>query len=452
MLPDVLRKRRSDDPGRILHKRMRPGHPHIALSPSSPASHHAASEQDFASNQQVDLACKSTSNHRPQRTRAFSTAIDSHQYLTQLNTAASPVGAGGRMPRFAWRSALAGKMGRGAGTGSQWRIIAVEGAFKMFHSFINLVKFVRPQVLKELKLDLKFSLIEVHGLEKHRRLIDGAQLAQSTAMCFCRAAEQVPYSLRLLGAFAAVTRDQGLSGPGKLIALSKLLKAIYQVDTEEKCVLVSHYTSTLNIMEVFCKKKNYSFYRLDGQTPAAKRQEYVNSFNKSTQRSSYSDWNPSQWPDAIKMDRSDLCSFTVSLMQGRLMRRFINSESKTGHQARIKQLYALFPRRYAWLTRSEALMGSSSSSASSKSDSFSRKDLRDIFRIHPNTACNTHDLLECPCDGMVTVNTEEKDDDVSMDSDSDSGSKQKGFVNAAQIRPEEINKADKAVRVMSQVW
>jgi SNF2 family DNA or RNA helicase len=35
-------------------------------------------------------------------------------------------------------------------------------------------------------------------------------------------------------------------------------------ETEEKCVLVSHYTSTLNILEAFCKKKNYSFYRLDG--------------------------------------------------------------------------------------------------------------------------------------------------------------------------------------------
>lgn len=34
--------------------------------------------------------------------------------------------------------------------------------------------------------------------------------------------------------------------------------------------------------------------------------------------------------------------------------------------------------------------------------------LRDIFRIHPDAACNTHDLLECSCDSAM-----------SMDDDSD---------------------------------
>jgi DNA repair and recombination protein RAD54B len=34
--------------------------------------------------------------------------------------------------------------------------------------------------------------------------------------------------------------------------------------TEEKCVIVSHYTSTLNILEAYCKKQGYSYYRLDG--------------------------------------------------------------------------------------------------------------------------------------------------------------------------------------------
>ena len=74
-------------------------------------------------------------------------------------------------------------------------------------------------------------------------------------------------------------------------------------ETEEKCVLVSHYTSTLNILESYCKKMNYSYFHLDGcvpmfctltfvlepcirQTPAAKRQEYVNTFNKTNQKTS----------------------------------------------------------------------------------------------------------------------------------------------------------------------
>lgn len=35
-------------------------------------------------------------------------------------------------------------------------------------------------------------------------------------------------------------------------------------NTSEKCVLVSHYTSTLNILEAYCRKSSYSHYRLDG--------------------------------------------------------------------------------------------------------------------------------------------------------------------------------------------
>lgn len=50
---------------------------------------------------------------------------------------------------------------------------------------------------------------------------------------------------------------------GKMAFLEKFLKALRQ-DTEEKCVLVSHYTSTLNILEAFCRKHKYSYFRLDG--------------------------------------------------------------------------------------------------------------------------------------------------------------------------------------------
>ncbi|KAF7362053.1 hypothetical protein MVEN_00550700 [Mycena venus] len=263
-------------------------------------------------------------------------------------------------------------------------------------------------------------------------------------------------ALKLLPENAQI-EDMSLSG--KLTALSKLLKAIYQwQDTEEKCVLVSHYTSTLNILEAFCKKKNYSFYRLDGQTPAAKRQEYVNSFNKSTQRSSFifllsskaggvginliggsrlclidSDWNPSH----------DLQSMARCHRDGQKRPVYIYRFLTAG--AIDEKIYQ---RQVTKLGLSNSLMGSSASSASSKSDSFSRKDLRDIFRIHLDTACNTHDLLECPCDGTIAVNTREEGDDVSMQSDSedsDSEVEKKGFVNASQIQPEEINKMDKAV-------
>lgn len=75
-------------------------------------------------------------------------------------------------------------------------------------------------------------------------------------------------------------RDDDTHIEGKLTALASLLKTLRQVRqiewcmfnwklsnkqyTEEKCILVSHYTSTLNILEAFCKKQSYTYLRLDG--------------------------------------------------------------------------------------------------------------------------------------------------------------------------------------------
>ncbi|KJA27752.1 hypothetical protein HYPSUDRAFT_34887 [Hypholoma sublateritium FD-334 SS-4] len=77
-----------------------------------------------------------------------------------------------------------------------------------------------------------------------------------------------------------------VASSGKLVVLSKILRTLRQ-NTSEKCVLVSHYTSTLNILEAFCRKMAYSYFRLDGQTPQNKRQEYVNAFNAGNQHNSF---------------------------------------------------------------------------------------------------------------------------------------------------------------------
>ncbi|KAJ7647498.1 SNF2 family N-terminal domain-containing protein [Roridomyces roridus] len=262
----------------------------------------------------------------------------------------------------------------------------------------------------------------------------------------------VDEALQLLPENAQI-EDMSLSG--KLTALAKLLKAIYQ-NTEEKCVLVSHYTSTLNILEAYCKKRHYSYYRLDGQTPAAKRQEYVNAFNKSNQKSSFifllsskaggvginligasrlclidSDWNPSH----------DLQSMARCHRDGQKRPVFIYRFLTAGT---IDE--KIYQRQVTKLGLSNSLMGSSTSGASSKSDSFSRKDLRDIFRIDPDTACNTHDLLQCPCDGTFSVPVQEEDSSNAESDSEDSDSESKGFINASQIRPGQINKMDKAAR------
>ncbi|KAJ3788608.1 P-loop containing nucleoside triphosphate hydrolase protein [Lentinula aff. detonsa] len=252
-------------------------------------------------------------------------------------------------------------------------------------------------------------------------------------------------ALKLLPSHSQI-EDMSLSG--KLIALSKLLAFIKQ-ESEEKCVLVSHYTSTLNILESFCKKKNYSYFRLDGQTPAAKRQEYLTTFNKTNQKTSFifllsskaggtginliggsrlclfdSDWNPSH----------DLQAMARCHRDGQKRPVFIYRFLTTGT---IDE--KIYQRQIIKLGLSNALMGSDNSKANSKADSFTRKDLRDIFRVHPDTSSNTHDLLECLCEKEKEAEEDISDNNINYNKLENP----KGFIAASQVNPQqEISKID----------
>lgn len=220
--------------------------------------------------------------------------------------------------------------------------------------------------------------------------------------------------------------DVSLSG--KLIALSKLLQLIYQ-ETNEKCVLVSHYTSTLNILEAYCKRNKFTFLRLDGQTPAPKRQEVVDKFNKSSQDSCFifllsskaggvginligasrlclvdCDWNPSHDVQAMARCHRD----------GQKRPVFIYRLLTTGT---IDE--KIYQRQVTKLGLSNSLIGDN---LSSKGDSFNRNDLRDIFRVDATTSCNTHDLLQCACNGFDISNTESLEPEPT------------GFVAASQVK------------------
>ncbi|KAG8710161.1 helicase [Ceratobasidium sp. 395] len=240
---------------------------------------------------------------------------------------------------------------------------------------------------------------------------------------------------------------------GKLIALAALLKQIRH-GTEEKCILVSHYTSTLNIVEAFCKSMHYSYLRLDGSTAVTKRQQLVDEFNRVSQSQKF-----------VFLLSAKAGGVGLNLIgASRLV--LIDSDWNPSHDlqsmARIHRDGQAAPTDKA------------GPSKSSGADSFTKRDraqLQDIFNIHPRTSCQTHELLQCQCantDHVISSSANSDDDEelVSaadliknasksstgkqaanprrIESDSESESDvEMGFIAASQVRPDKISKAEK---------
>lgn len=66
---------------------------------------------------------------------------------------------------------------------------------------------------------------------------------------------------------------------GKLLLLEKMLREIKQT-TDDKVVLISNYTQTLDLFERMCRQRNWGSLRLDGTMTISKRQKLVDTFNQ----------------------------------------------------------------------------------------------------------------------------------------------------------------------------
>ncbi|KAF9325894.1 DNA repair and recombination protein rad54b [Podila minutissima] len=186
---------------------------------------------------------------------------------------------------------------------------------------------------------------------------------------------------------------------GKLGFVDSFLRVLKR-NTSEKVVLVSNFTQTLDILEAICVKSQYGFYRLDGSTPTAKRQEYVDKFNAPTFVFLLSaksggaglnligasrlimfdiDWNPSVDQQAMARIHRD----------GQPRPVFIYRLLSSGT---IEE--KMYQRQLTKIGLSDALMDGK---LDEKLNKFSMAELRDLFTFHEQELCLTHTLLECDC-------------------------------------------------------
>lgn len=189
----------------------------------------------------------------------------------------------------------------------------------------------------------------------------------------------------------------------KIRALDQLLHTL-RTTTSEKIVIVSNYTSTLDLLGALLTSLSYSFLRLDGSTPSTKRQDIVDSFNRSPADMCFAfllsaksggvglnligasrlvlfdaDWNPATDLQAMARIHRD------GQKRNCIIYRFMMAG---GMDEKIWQ-------------RQTTKLGLASNIMDQKggSSSFTKEELRDIFRLDESLSCQTHDLLCCECGG-----------------------------------------------------
>ncbi|CCJ30833.1 unnamed protein product, partial [Pneumocystis jirovecii] len=221
---------------------------------------------------------------------------------------------------------------------------------------------------------------------------------------------------------------------GKLLVFDKFLEALKA--TDEKVVIVSHYTQTLQILENLLISKSLSYLRLDGQTANIKRQEYVDKFNSSdsiafllsAKSGGYGlnligasrlvlfdiDWNPSV----------DLQTMARIRRDGQRKRTFVYRFLISGM---IDE--KIYQRQITKQGLSDTFIDSKMSLIK---DSFTQEELKSLF-FYQDTSCQTHELLSCQCQGNG-LNVEKIDYEEFSDDEINLG----GWVKSSEILESKI--------------
>ena len=199
---------------------------------------------------------------------------------------------------------------------------------------------------------------------------------------------------------------------GKLATLACILMEMVST-TVEKAVLVSLSTSTLDLLAMLCDNHNISHCRLDGTTPPASRQGIVDQFNStsSTTRvfllSSKAGGTGLNLVGASRLVLYDLDwnPATDAQAMGRVWR---DGQKRHCHIYRLVTTGTIEEKIYQrQVMKSGLAVGEGDLSVGQ----FTREELRDLFTFQPNISCDTHNLLQCNCQGAGEVIKGEGDEE-----------------------------------------
>ncbi|KAH8833687.1 DNA repair protein, SNF2 family [Flagelloscypha sp. PMI_526] len=186
---------------------------------------------------------------------------------------------------------------------------------------------------------------------------------------------------------------------GKFLVLERFLDRI-KSETNDKIVLISNYTQTLDLFEKLLRAKKYGYFRLDGSMSIPKRQKLVDSFN-----------NP-DGPEFVFLLSSKAGGCGINLIGANRLVLFDPDWNPAADQQALARVWRDGQKKecfvYRFISkgtieekifqRQASKQALSSSVVDEKEDverHFSGDDLRQLFLFKENTLCETHDTFKC---------------------------------------------------------
>lgn len=187
---------------------------------------------------------------------------------------------------------------------------------------------------------------------------------------------------------------------GKLSVLERMLARIRQ-DTNDKIVLISNFTQTLDIIEKMCRVNRYGSLRLDGTQAIKKRQKLVDKFN-----------DPENTSDFIFLLSSKAGGCGINLIganrlilldpdwnpaadQQALARVWRDGQKKDCFVYRFISTGTIEEKIFQRQSMKQSLSSCVVDENQDVDRLFSIDNLRQLFTFQPETLCDTHDTFKC---------------------------------------------------------
>jgi len=186
---------------------------------------------------------------------------------------------------------------------------------------------------------------------------------------------------------------------GKFQVLDRMLARIRQ-DTNDKIVLISNYTQTLDVFEKLCRARSYGSLRLDGTMNGTKRQKMVDKFN---------DPNGDEFVFLLS-SKAGGCGINLiganrlvlfdpdwnpAADQQALARVWRDGQKKDCFVYRFMSTGTIEEKIFQRQSHKQALSSTVVDSAEDVERHFTLDSLRELFQFKPDTPSDTHDTFKC---------------------------------------------------------